>query len=93
MLAHKASKKNALGLYASALKRHSRTRNPRQSKQNAAPLSQRIPPHPRFHAGSQFGKTYPLQVEQQDSCRYTAGTKGEPTKKADGKKSKEEIDI
>jgi hypothetical protein len=48
-LARKASKKNALGLgYMPAHLNASRTRNPRQNKQNAALSNWRIPPCPRI---------------------------------------------
>jgi hypothetical protein len=71
----------------------SRTRNPRQSKLNAAQSNRRIPPRLRIpHVSSQFGKPIPRKQNNKSPVAKD-NPKSKLVKKADGKKNKEEMDI
>jgi hypothetical protein len=69
-LARKASKKNALGLYASALKRQQdKESKAKQAKRRATRLEDSsLSEDSMFHVGAQRGKAYPLQAELQIFC-------------------------
>jgi hypothetical protein len=88
-LARKASKKNALGLYASALKRQ-------QDKESKAKQANRCAIEPEDSSSSEDSMSVhnlEIPIPCNRSPVAKANPKGKLIEKTDGKKSKEEIDI